>query len=95
MNEIDAIVPVNEAHRKRLERLKANLEKLHARQAQESAALRIETEMTQERVANTRELAQLRIALNQEIRDALFENAEEQAALLRRIAEKTRTLSRD
>lgn len=90
MNGIDGVVPINEAHQKRLERLKTNLERLHARYAKEAAMVKIETEMTKERVANTRELSQLRVVVGAEIRDALYESLGEQTALILRIAKKVR-----
>ena len=49
---------------------------------------KIETEMTKERVANTRELSQLRVALGEEIRDKLHESLGEQTSLILRVAKK-------
>ncbi len=90
MNGIDDIVPINEAHRKRLEQTKANLEKLRERQEKEATMARIDAEVAQGGLADARELSQLRTAFDDEIRNVLFESAGEQAALILRIAQKTR-----
>lgn len=88
MNGIDRVVPVNEAHRKRLEEMRARFQEIQDRTSAELAMMRVEDEHRKERLAGVKELAGLRSANDLEIRDALFAGQGEQVGLIRRIAGK-------
>jgi hypothetical protein len=90
MSEIDDIVPVSEKHRQKLERLKAKLEKNHERHGEEMRMHDLERQAWEESFANAKELTQLVLAFNGEVRDSLLKSQQEQTSLLLRIAKKLR-----